>query len=122
MRPGLWLLLGLLGVAGCSTTIGTNIVTDRVVPGDATLEPLGPVSASSWKGHALWAAPAGKTLYETARQAAVSQKGGNVLMNARVTTKLTSYFWLYYKTEVSVEGTAARVKPPASDGKPAAPP
>jgi hypothetical protein len=44
-----------------------------------------------------------------AERTALKQKGGDLLINAKITTTLTSYLALYYKTEVAIEGTAAKV-------------
>jgi hypothetical protein len=47
---------------------------------------------------------------------------GNVLTNAKVTTTLTSYFLLFYTTEIAIEGTAAKftilAAPPSADELP----
>jgi len=103
-------LAGLL-VSGCSTMIGTTVVADRALPPGTMVEPIGLVSTTIWDAHFLWAAPAGKALYEAARQKALEQKGGDVLFNAKVTTTLTSYLMLFYQTEIEIEGTAARIVP-----------
>lgn len=104
------LLAGLLLVSwGCSTRIGTTIVADRLVPPGAVVEPVGLVSISMWDAHFLWAAPAGRALYEAAREKALEQNEGQVLINAKVTTKLTSFLLIFYKTEITIEGTSAKI-------------
>jgi hypothetical protein len=105
------LLAGLLLLSGCSTTIGTTIVADRALPHGTTVEPIGLVSATLWDAHFFWAAPAGKPLYEAARHKALDQKGGEVLINAKVTTTLTSYLMLFYQTAIEIDGTAAKIVP-----------
>lgn len=106
----------LAACAGCSTSIGTIVVADRLLPRDAIVEPVGLVSVALWDGHFLWAAPAGRELYEAARQKALDQNGGTVLINAKVTTKLTSFVMIFYKTEIIIDGTAAVVKDPPRPG------
>ena len=109
------LLVGFfLALSGCSTTIGTSIVSDRVLPPGTTIEPLGLASAELWDARFLWAAPADKELYEAVRGKALDPKGGNLLINAKITTTLTAYFLLFYKTEIAIEGTAAKMIPPPS--------
>lgn len=108
-------IVGLASCLGCSTRIGTTVVADRLLPRDAIVEPVGLVSVAIWDGHFLWAAPAGRELYEAARQKALDQNGGNVLINAKVTTRLTS-FVVFYKTEIVIDGTSAVVKDPPRPG------
>lgn len=106
----------LLAVAGCTTVLGTNIATDSVVPPTTAIEPLGRVHGAVSTGQWFWAREADKQMYDEAKRAALKQKGGNLLINAKITTTLTSYLAIYYKTEVAIDGTAARltVLPPAS--------
>lgn len=108
IRPLLLVAL-VFTVAGCTTVLGTNIERDRLLPPNPTLEPLGLVSASVSTGHWLWGEPSDKRMYDEARRAALKQKNGDVLINAKITTTLTTYLSLYYTTEVAVEGTAAKV-------------
>lgn len=116
LRP--LLLAGvLLAGLGCSTTIGTNVVADRTLPHGATIEPLGLASAKLWDAHFLWAAPADKELYEAVRRKALEPKGGDLLINAKVTTTLTSYLALFYQTEIAIEGTAAKMVPPPAEAR-----
>ncbi len=103
-------------VAGCTTKLGTNIATDRVIAPGSHVEPLGRVQASVSNGRFLWAVGVDGEMYEEVRKAALMQKNGDLLINAKITTTLTSYLAIYYKTEVAIEGTAAKltVPPPAS--------
>lgn len=114
-----WLLLAgaLLASSACSTRIGTTIVADRLIPNGALVEPVGLVSISMWDAHFFWAAPAGRELYEAAREKALNQNGGTVLINAKVTTTLTSVLILFYKTEIAIAGTSAAVKTAPADAK-----
>jgi len=107
----LWLaIVGLAVVAtGCTTVLGTNIEMDRVIPTGSHVEPLGQVRASVLRGRSLWAVGVDRDMYEEVRRAALEQKGGDVLINAKITTTLTSYLALYYKTEIVIEGTAAKL-------------
>lgn len=98
----------LLAVAGCTTVLGTNIATDSVVPPTTAIEPLGRVHGAVSTGQWFWAREADKQMYDEAKRAALKQKGGNLLINAKITTTLTSYLAIYYKTEVAIEGTAAK--------------
>jgi hypothetical protein len=106
----------LLPTVGCTTVLGTNIETDRAVPFGSHIEPLSKVQASVSYGQALWAVGVDREMYEEVRKAALKQKGGDLLINAKITTTLTSYLALYYTAEVSIEGTAARLTaaPPAT--------
>jgi hypothetical protein len=99
----------LLLTTGCTTKLGTNIATDRVISPGSRVEPLGQVQASVTYGQPLWAPGADHVMYEEVRQAALKQKGGDLLINAKITTTLTSYLAVYYKTEVAIEGTAAKL-------------
>jgi hypothetical protein len=110
MRRVLFIAGLLAGCLGCSTRIGTTVVADRLLPPGAIVEPVGLVSTAIWDGRFFWAAPAGRELYEAARQKALDQNGGNLLINAKVTTKLTSFVMLFYKTEIMIDGTSAVVK------------
>nr|MBI3612203.1 hypothetical protein [Nitrospirota bacterium] len=115
----LWLVaaVGLaVATAGCTTALGTNIEMDRVLSPGSHVEPLGLVQASVSHGQALWAVGADREMYEEVRKAALKQKGGDLLINAKITTTLTSYLAIYYKTEVAIEGMAAKrtAPPPAT--------
>jgi len=104
------LAVGLvLALAGCTTVLGTNIATDSVVPPTAGIEPLGRVHGAVSTGQWFWAREADKQMYDEAKRVALKQKGGDLLINAKITTTLTSYLALYYKTEVAIEGTAAKL-------------
>lgn len=47
------------------------------------------------------------------RQSALAQQsGGDVLVNAKITTTLTSYLALYYKAEIAIDGTTAKLAAP----------
>ncbi|TAJ27424.1 MAG: hypothetical protein EPO64_05590 [Nitrospirae bacterium] len=98
----------LLAATGCTTVLGTSIATDSVVPSIAGIQLLGrvrgSVSASQW----FWAREADKQIDDEAKRAALKQKGGDLLINAKITTTLTSYLGVYYKTEVAIEGMAAK--------------
>jgi|SRR5579885_2060642 hypothetical protein len=107
------LALGL-ALAGCWTRLGTNIPTDTFVPPGAVVEPLGPVSATKSVGHWLWAVEADKAFYDEVRRMALKQRGGDILINLKVKTTLGSYLDLYYTTEITIEGIAARVVMPAA--------
>lgn len=113
LLPAAGLALGL-ALAGCWTRLGTNIPTDTFVPPGAVVEPLGPVSATKSVGHWLWAVDSDKALYDEVKQMALKQKGGELLINVKVKTTLGSYLDLYYTTEITIEGTAARVVMPAA--------
>jgi hypothetical protein len=103
------LAVGLvLALEGCTTVLGTNIATDSVVPPTADIQPLGKVQAAVSSGQFLWARETDKQMYDEAKRAALKQKGGDLLINAKITTTLTSYLALYYKTEVAIDGTAAK--------------
>lgn len=118
MRRMILLLGCLAGLAGCSTVLGTNVAQDQWLPPNAAVEKLGPVYGSASDGHWLWAVWADKKLYDEAKQDALKQKNADLLIDAKITTTLTSYLALYYKTEISITGTAARLVPsyPASSG------
>jgi hypothetical protein len=96
-------------MTACTTKIGTNIVTDRIISPTEKVEVLGPVSASVSSGRALYAKPVDRKLYEEVRRAALKLRDGNLLVDAKITTVLTSYLALYYRTVLRIDGTAARV-------------
>lgn len=108
IRPMLIMMLAV-AVTGCTTVLGTNIEADRILPVNPVIEPLGLVSASVSRGSWFWAEPSDKQLYEEVRRAALKQKGGDLLINAKVATTLTTYL-IYFKTEVAIMGTAAKLK------------
>lgn len=120
MTRGLLLLAGL-ALAGCTTVMGTNIAQDRLLPADAVVEKLGPVYGSASGGHWLWAVWADKKLYDEARRDALNERKGDLLLDAKITTTLTSYLSLYYRTDITIMGTAGRVVSPAPP-PPASPP
>ena len=109
MRRLLLLVACYAAMTGCTTVMGTNIAQDRLLPADAVVEKLGPVYGSASAGHWLWAAWADQTLYEEAKKDALRQKNGDVLLNAKITTTLTTYLSLYYRTEIAIMGTAAKL-------------
>ena len=113
MRRLLLLVTYLAVMTGCTTVMGTNVAQDRLLPADAVVEKLGPVYGSASAGHWLWAAWAVKALYEEAKKDALRQKNGDLLLNAKITTTLTTYLSLYYRTEIAIMGTAARFTAPA---------
>lgn len=115
------LLLTGLALAGCSTVMGTNIAQDKLLPPHAVVEKLGPVYGSASGGHWLWAVWADKKLYDEARQDALREKKGDLLLDAKITTTLTSYLALYYRTEITIMGTAARRSPDPAASPPAPP-
>lgn len=106
-----WLLLASFAVlTGCTTVMGTTIPQDKLLPPNAVVEKLGSVYGSASEGHWLWAVWADKKLYDEAKQDALKQKKADLLLDAKITTTLTSYLALYYKTEIAITGTAARLK------------
>ncbi len=113
MKRLLLLVACYVAMTGCTTVMGTNIAQDKLLPADAVVEKLGPVYGSASAGHWFWAAWADKTLYEEAKQDALRQKNGDLLLNAKITTTLTTYLSLYYRTEIAIMGTAARLTTPA---------
>jgi hypothetical protein len=113
MRRLLLLVACYVAMTGCTTVMGTNIAQDKLLPTGAVVEKLGSVNGSASAGHWFWAAWADKTLYEEAKQDALRQKNGDLLLNAKITTTLTTYLSLYYRTEIAIMGTAARLTTPA---------
>ncbi|MBM4134225.1 MAG: hypothetical protein FJ245_10685 [Nitrospira sp.] len=109
MKRRLLVIACLAALTGCATVMGTNIAQDKLLPPNAVVEKLGPVYGSASAGHWLWAVWADKALYEEAKQDALRQKNGDLLLDAKITTTLTSYLALYYKTEITVMGTAAKL-------------
>ena len=101
----------LIFMTSCTTKIGTNIAADRIISPDEKVEVLGPVSASTSTGRVLWAKPADRTLYEEVRKQALKLRDGNLLINAKIMTVLTSYLATHYQTMLQIEGTAARAVP-----------
>ena len=67
------------------------------------------MSASVSTGRVLWATPADRRLYEEVRRQALKLRDGNLLIDAKITTALTTYLGLYYRTVLTIDGTAARV-------------
>ncbi|MGH7233182.1 MAG: hypothetical protein ACREJU_17755 [Nitrospiraceae bacterium] len=108
LRLSMTMCLMILMTA-CTTKLGTNIVTDRIISPSDKIELLGLVSASVSTGRVLWAKPADRKLYEDVKQEALKLRDGNLLVDAKITTILTSYLGLYYKTMLRIDGTAARV-------------
>jgi hypothetical protein len=110
--------LTILMMTACTTKIGTNIALDRIISPTDQVEALGPVSASASTGRVLWAKPVDRRLYEEVRKQALTLRDGNLLINANITTFLTSYLGLYYQTMLQIDGTAARVEsqPGGADG------
>jgi len=104
MAMGLMILM-----PACTTKIGTNIVADRIIAPSDKIERLGPVSASVSTGGVLWAKPVNRTLYEEVRRQALKLRDGNLMLDAKITTLLTSYLGLYYRTMLRIDGTAGRV-------------
>ncbi len=107
----------LAALTGCTTVMGTNVAQDKLVPANAVVQKLGPVSGSASGGHWLWAAWADKALYEAARHDALKKKNGDLLLDAKITTTLTSYLAIYYKTDIAIEGTAAKLNAPPSTSR-----
>ncbi len=107
----------LIFLTSCTTKIGTNIAVDRIISPGEKVEVLGPVSASTSTGGVLWAKPADRRLYEEVRRQALRLRDGNLLIDAKITTALTTYLGLYYRTVLAIDGTAARViESPSSGG------
>ncbi len=109
IRRSVWLILIAGCVSACTTKYGTIAVSDRWVPSERAIERLRQVSGVAQEGGLLWAKPAERALYEQARQEALKDTGGNVLLDVQVTTRLIAYLWVYYVTSVTVEGTAAKM-------------
>lgn len=116
MKRRLLVIACLAALTGYTTVMGTNIAQDKLLPPNAVVEKLGPVYGSASAGHWLWAAWADKALYEEAKQDALRQKNGDLLIDAKITTTLTTYLSLYYRTEIAIMGTAGKlsVSPPTS--------
>jgi hypothetical protein len=108
LRLSMMMCLMIL-MTSCTTKIGANIATDRIITSSDKVEVLGPVSASASTGRVLWAKPVDRRLYEEVRKQALTLRDGNLLVNANITTFLTSYLGLYYQTMLQIDGTAARV-------------
>ena len=104
-------------MTSCSTKIGTNIATDRIISPTDHVEVLGAVAASASRGGLLWAKPADRQLYEEVRRQALMLRDGTLLINAKITTVLTSYLGLYYRTMLQIDGIAARLIESQPGGK-----
>jgi hypothetical protein len=104
-------------LTSCTTKIGTNIATDRIISPTDHVEVLGAVAASASRGGLLWAKPADRQLYEEVRRQALNLRDGTLLINAKITTVLTSYLGLYYRTMVHIDGMAARFAESSAGGK-----
>jgi hypothetical protein len=104
-------------LTSCTTKIGTNIATDRIISPTDQVEVLGAVAASATRGGLLWAKPADRQLYEEVRRQALNLRDGTLLIKAKITTVLTSYLGLYYRTALHIDGIAARLVDSHPGGK-----
>ncbi len=116
---GLAVALFLSGL-GCTTKLGTRAVVERYVPEDSRIQRLGDVSASETVWQWLWAQPVDNELYEQVRAKALSQHGGDLLIDVKVDATLTYYpVIVLYRTTLKIEGSAAKLVPRGEEPSPA---
>ncbi|MBM3301668.1 MAG: hypothetical protein FJY85_17180 [Deltaproteobacteria bacterium] len=106
------LVIGLVASAtGCTSKFGMLMTNDRFAYPNANIEPLGRVTATVSKS--TWFAPAmvDKQMYDEVRRQALQQKGGDMILDAKLTTTITMFpipIINYWVTKLTVDGTAAK--------------
>ena len=109
-----WLLFGVLLVltsfmVGCSHTIGDFIPNSHFAYPNSNVEPLGQVTAEVSKTRFLITKAVDKDFIEEVMNAALKEKGGDVLLNYKMTTTTTAYPFFITTTTLRLDGTAAKM-------------
>ncbi len=105
------LLILIVALTGCTMKFGMMIPNDRFAYPNSNVEPLGRVTATVSKGSWFTPQMADKQMYEELKSQALKQKGGDMIIDAKLTTKITMYpllYFYYFNTELSIDGTAAK--------------
>lgn len=105
------LLVLIVALTGCTMKVGSMIPNDRFAYPNSNVEPLGKVQASVSKWSVVVPITPTKELFEELRAEAAKQKGGDMIINAKMTTDtlmIPLYVLYIYRTEVTLEGTAAK--------------
>lgn len=99
-----------ISLIGCTRSSGFYFNNSKFVYPNSNIEPLGHVSVSeSWDG--LFFPPRlGAEEINSVVNAALRQKGGDLLINYKMTVSVTTFPIIpIYITELIVEGTAAKM-------------
>jgi len=96
---------------GCTMKIGMFQPNSNFAYPNSNVEPLGRVTGSASKWGIFSASIIDKDMLDTAYSNALKQKGGDLLINYKITSETTLYpiFIPFFKTELKVDGTAAKM-------------
>lgn len=102
----------MCSMSGCTMKMGMYFPNDRFAYPNSNVEPLGHVTG--WASESGWfSAPmVDKKLMDAAISDALKQKGGDMLINYKMTTSVTMIpipIVSYFITELKVDGTAAKM-------------
>lgn len=85
------------------------IQNDKFAYPNSNVEPLGKVSSSMSEWSFMAPTIVDKRIYEKLKAEAVQQKGGDMIINAKLTTKVLMIPVIpILRTDVTLEGTAAK--------------
>jgi hypothetical protein len=103
------LALTVIALAGCTVMREFQIVPQsHFTPPNSNVEPIGVVRGTA-SSTTLMFPDMSSQLIEQAVSNALQKKGGDLLINVKVSRKATQYLFVY-STSVDVEGTAVRMK------------
>ncbi|MCK4468036.1 MAG: hypothetical protein KAU60_06760 [Desulfobacterales bacterium] len=104
------LLILAVSLSGCSFKMGDYIPNSHFAFPNSNVEPLGHVSAEVSRTGFFNAALVDKELIKEVMDQALKQKGGDILINYKMDTTVSSWVILpIYTTTLHVEGTACKM-------------
>jgi len=105
-----FVLLITLALSGCSFKVGDFVPNSKFAFPNSNVEPIGNVSAEVSKMGFFNAVSVDKVLIDEVMNKALKEKGGDLLINYKMETTVTSFVILpIYQTTLKVEGTACKM-------------
>ena len=99
----------LLIFSGCTITAGGLIPNTKFAFPNSNVEPLGKVQVEDTKFSVLIPRVFSSTDVKGMYNDALKQKGGDLLINAKMKNK-TTIIWIIYINKMTIEGTAAKME------------
>ena len=112
LMSGVVVLAMFIASVGCTIKLGMFLPNSNFAYPNSNVEPLGRVTGSASKTTVFSAAIVDKEMLDTAYANALKQKGGDLLINYKLTTETTMIpipFIPIFITELKVDGTAAKM-------------
>lgn len=110
LKISCFILFIILALSGCTFKVGDFVPNNRFAFPNSNVECMGNVSAEVSKMGFFNAVSVDKALIDDVMNQALKEKGGDLLINYKMETSVTSYAILpIFQTTFRVEGTACKM-------------